>query len=411
MKRDKLSLIMEFKVDTQKETITVVIAALKAIPSFFKLYNGLPPELPKVGLFHLRKEKYTEDFTDKIFDVLYRSISSEWKLQGDIPYPFGDRRECLVNSSWVIDLDNSLVTLRKKNSIWYQIHLEETLQNRPASIADMKILTPLPPQQNESNIHFTNPTWEVDPIVSPRLVVFIGRLLNDFAHQWRHVLRSRYNKSTFQQLACAIIRIITLDFEIKEITGGRTGTGRVVWLADLPSWKPIYEYIVPLGRVTIIICQYLTHAMKLMHGDFGLKRARNEAACMSITYIVMSVREVFLYKAWTCDDHEHVYTKPEPLFNGTDNLSEKALAYLLLAAPSDNIVSSLLHCLPLEVQDMIIDNMYPSRVKSALIGCLLSLGSPYRWQGPYGPISREEVFCTRTGQSAVESVFEGDVMF
>ncbi|EER40131.1 predicted protein [Histoplasma capsulatum H143] len=92
-----------------------------------------------------------------------------------VPYPFGDRRECLVYSSWVVDLDNDLVTLRKKDRNHYQIRLSQEL-----------------------------PTTPVD------------------------VFRASCNDITFQQLATAIIRIVPFDFDAKEIYCGHAGTGRVV---------------------------------------------------------------------------------------------------------------------------------------------------------------------------------------
>ncbi|EGC48646.1 predicted protein [Histoplasma capsulatum var. duboisii H88] len=88
-----------------------------------------------------------------------------------VPYPFGDRRECLVYSSWVVDLDNDLVTLRKKDRNHYQIRLSQEL-----------------------------PTTPVD------------------------VFRASCNDITFQQLATAIIRIVPFDFDAKEIYCGHAGT-------------------------------------------------------------------------------------------------------------------------------------------------------------------------------------------
>lgn len=49
---------------------------------------------------------------------------------------------------------------------------------------------------------------------------FAHRLLRDFHHQWRHILRNNYNLVTLRVFSRAMIRISTLDFEAHENTGG-----------------------------------------------------------------------------------------------------------------------------------------------------------------------------------------------
>lgn len=83
-----------------------------------------------------------------------------------------------------------------------------------------------------------------------------------------------------------------------------------------------------------------------------------------------------------------MYTKPEPLFNGADRPPRRAVGYLFLAALPDRQVSPL-HNLPLEIKDMVLGNVSMGLVESARVGCLLSLGSVFRWESHGAPVQRK----------------------
>ena len=309
----------------------------------------------------------------------------------------------------MIDLDNDLLTLRKKNAESRRIRLHKLLQKNPVSIAVMKQSYPIPLPESTPIKDFQNPTWDHKVNVTPLQMTFISRVLEDFVYQWRHVFRSRYKDITFRKLACAIVRILTLDFTVREITGGRTGTGRVVWVADLPQWKPIPDHIIHFGLVSVFLCQHFAHAKTLIQDDFGNRRRQHRSSnpsssgCVQRTYIVLSIREVFLYKTCTCG-HATMYTKPERLFDGVDGPSKQGLGHLLMIASSTSYsVSSRLHSLPLEIQNIILDDVSLGRVESGRIGCLLALDTPFQWKGAHGTIQRQEVLTTRPRGLFVES--------
>lgn len=62
-----------------------------------------------------------------------------WRLQRDVPDPYGDKRGSRVASSWIVDLDNGLLTLRKKVEQFFRIGLHE-IQNNAA----MDVFQPIP---------------------------------------------------------------------------------------------------------------------------------------------------------------------------------------------------------------------------------------------------------------------------
>ncbi|KLJ13268.1 hypothetical protein EMPG_11790, partial [Blastomyces silverae] len=47
------------------------------------------------------------------------------------------------------------------------------------------------------------------------------------------------SKTLLPPLSVSLLSI----FEVKEISHGRAGTGRGVWLADLPLWKPFPDNV------------------------------------------------------------------------------------------------------------------------------------------------------------------------
>ena len=92
-------------------------------------------------------------------------------------------------------------------------------------------------------------------------------------------------------------------------------------------------------------------------------------SCRKLTYLVLPVREMFLYEYCGphCRMHPPRYTKPEGLFDSlgeTPDPSDIGLRYLFMAAPAPLVPSSSdskasLHSLPLEIQGMILENMSP----------------------------------------------------
>lgn len=154
---------------------------------------------------------------------------------------------------------------------------------------------------------------------------------------------------------------------------------------DLPRWEPSRSYIIHCARVRVVLSQHFAHAMDLVGKDRRLRQQQNEAnnptnaSCKSITYLILSIREIFLYQTCTCGVHKSQCTKPETLFNGTDSPSPRALAYLLMLAPPTSVsASSPLHNLSIEIQDMILDSISTGQLEAARIGCTFSLGTPFQ---------------------------------
>ncbi|KAK7218354.1 hypothetical protein V2G26_006357 [Clonostachys chloroleuca] len=180
----------------------------------------------------------------------------------------------------------------------------------------------------------------------------VQKMLADFAHQWRHVLSGRFNHSTFRRFACAIIKIVTLDFEVKEITAQRQGIGGfLVWLNNLPEWEPFSGHIVRVGGASVVLSQHPCHTVHLIREDFQQYCVSKAEDDMSVvgdrTYLVFSVREVSLYRMNSMSER---CTAAERLFDGTLPPSDAAIDQLLQATLSASPVTTL-RGLPTELQE------------------------------------------------------------
>lgn len=310
---------------------------------------------------------------------------------------------------WIFDLDNDSLQIHEKDRS-RRIPLCK-LRQGPVSSTDLEPYhPPALARYHKIGEYLSEPTWDPEYDASEQQIAIIGRILEDFSHQWRHVLRSRYNDSTFRRLARAILRIATLDFEITEVASFRSAIpGSLVALRDLPRWEPFGNRIVHLGRIPIVLCQHLTHSISAIRNDFGphgahyRSKSTPHVAGDSVTYLVLSVREVFMYKAYFDGFHNPpIYTKPEPLLDGIGVPSRRAIEYLLMAAPCRSPATRI-HNLPVELQDMVLKEVSAGPVEAARIGCMLALGSTFRWETGDHTISRQDTFASRSSSSPVES--------
>ncbi|KAF1959408.1 hypothetical protein CC80DRAFT_406620, partial [Byssothecium circinans] len=316
--------------------------------------------------------------------ALRKDLPFTWNKEEvyDTVNPFGDPRQGDFESLWTFDIDNDtlLHTNRYRRT---QISLA-LLRDRPVTLADMTYLGPPVPSPVDPTAGLTEPYWKPQVQVEPRIRAFAHRILCDFNHQWRHILRSNYNTITLRVLARAIIRLSTLRFDVHEETGSRHGTGsNYVWITRLPWWEPFQDDIIPVGDVYVVVCPSIQEGISMVqehsksHTEGSLRQRER--------YMVLSVKHIMLCRATGPDKLE--YTAPEPLFNGNHSVgppSVLALDYLLWATASCiPSISTPLQLLPIEIQDIILSYASAGTVAAARIGCLLGIGSPFLWMdGP-----------------------------
>jgi len=341
---------------------------------------------------------------ESTFDIVYTRISRDWRQRDDIATPFNDRRWSHVESVWTFDLDGDILRLDKQgHRLWVPLDL---IRRQSISMSDFKPHdAPLTLAKHSVQSVHSLDCWkmkrkDIDMHNLERHKIFVSRILADFAHQWRHVLCGRYNDYTFRRLAFAIVSIVTLDFTVEEVTRSRAGTGIMVWINSLPEWDFARGHIFRVGGVSIVICQHAPHAVTLIRNDFAKRRKHERVpANKSFTYLILSVRELILYRT---NDQFHRCTEPTRLLDGIHPPSDEAVE-ILLQATQTRAPDSPLHKLPLELQDAVLDEVSAGPIESARVGCLLGIGSTFRWRCGNRNIEREGVCGSRTPWSRVES--------
>lgn len=335
---------------------------------------------------------------DSSFDELH-SIPWKWRLQDDAIPPWGDIRGCHVETTWTFDLDKDVLFFFK-NGLRRKISLG-LLRQRCVYETDLKLdVAERPPTMSLE--HASPPSyWVSSRTSSERSRPFAIRILRDFVHQWSHVLLSDYNIHTFRRLARAIVRIATMDFHIVEVDTPQRGTdGRLVTVFQLPRWQPFDSDRLWVCGTRIILTQDIISTISLIQKDSASNSATadRKAPTRPITYLLLSVKHIALCRV---DNNSLEFTQPEPFLNGSDPPSDMAIQ-LLLRAMQPNNPHTLLHRLPVEIQDMILRHNSAGSVEGARIGCVLDLGTPFLWKSGNRYLEREEVHRDITARTPME---------
>jgi len=330
---------------------------------------------------------------ESTLDSLYPQIAQVWHQQDDMVYSFDDRRYVHIESIWTFDLNDDLLRCDKQDCN-LQIPLS-LLRSRAVTMSDFEPYEPPTTSEPALDSIFPPPCWRMkrkglDSRRQARHMVFISRILAEFALQWEYILGGRYNDATFRKLASAVIRIATLDFDVEEIMAvrHRTGGGLVTWISHLPEWEPLRGNIFRVGGASIVMCQHIENAKALIREDFekrGIPQDPSRSSEQSLTYLILSVKHVMLCRInW----YTERYTTPKRLFDGTNPPSDEAVELLLEATQTDPI-TTFISKFPTELQDLILDFVSVGRIERARVGCILDVGSNFRWEGADQETERE----------------------
>ncbi|KAI9879005.1 MAG: hypothetical protein M1830_009874 [Pleopsidium flavum] len=332
----------------------------------------------------------------------------DWQPHDDIINPYGDRRGISIDSVWTLDLDNDMLVL-DKNDQTRRLHLN-VLRQRPITFEDFEAYEPETIPKIDVRVAFPNPYWNPTDNVLERTEAFVTRILEDFAYQWRHVLRNRYNESTFRKLAWAVIRIAMLDFNVvEEAPRRRSRNFRMVDVHQLPEWKPLDTTVVQIRSVWVVLSQDIKNSLSLIREDYANRKDngkfsnRHGKLNQSVTYLVLSLRHIMLCNI---DDKTLEYTQPEPLFDGTNSPTKGAVKLLLIALHAAHTTTPIDY-LPAELQDDILSSVSEGEIEGARIGCILNLGTTFLWKSRDRPLERVESWRNRTTGPLEQQIWFG----
>jgi hypothetical protein len=157
--------------------------------------------------------------------------------------------------------------------------------------------------------------------------------------------------------------------------------------------------------------RHIPHANAMIRNDFAKaalsmpSHMASESSDEYRSYLILTVREVILF---LIKSDSEIYTKPERLFNGYDPPCDGAIK-LLLEATYGRFNKTLTHLLPIEWQDLILENVSAGPIERARVGCILESGSIFTWKCRNRNVEREEGCRNRTQSTPVDShIWFGD---
>jgi hypothetical protein len=343
--------------------------------------------------------------TEAILAALMEAVRRPWRQHEDVVNPLGDKRGVFAKSVWIFDLVRD-VLYHNKADLNSRIPLYLALQ-RPVTASDFEPYEKpaMPPKVDLTRV-LPGPYWKPIKAVPERTMRLATRMLDDFNFQWRHIFRNAYNDATFRRLARAIVRISSMDFNIVEVSGRRCrlGEGPYVSNFESPKWKTFDSHVVSASNVRIVLSQDLGHAIRVAQDDFiGRRPSQGDdvsgAEGAPQIYLALSVRHVLLCHV---SDGCTKYSKPEPLLDGVNSPSDRAVELLLMAVNSSNLAHSRLNRIPPELQDEVLSHVSLGPLKAAQLGCLLNIGTLFRWEHAGRAIKSDTALRTRVESSAIE---------
>lgn len=332
----------------------MVLARLQGISKSKSMLACLPGSSNSLHSLTMRE--------DDRFNALHKGIAEKWVLRDETVKLFGDKRK---NLRFVcsFDLDQDILYYSDETCGYGHIQIPlsrfRDSKHGPVQASEFtpfELSSPSPLNLTE----FSPPFKEPSTPISDRRLQFASRILSDFAHQWRHVLRSCYVDPTFRRFARAIVSIATYTFQVDEVSISQHISFRssYVTIVDVPVWEPYEHHILRIGGTTVVLDQDLQSALNIAREDAKVLRgtgSKEPTAAQANTYLLLSVRHMM-----AC----HV--------DSTGNFSYTAPTTLL---PPRTPV----HHLPLEIQDRILEQVSEGPIEAARLGCLLELGSPFTW--------------------------------
>jgi len=250
---------------------------------------------------------------DETFDALHKGLAEKWVVRDETAKPFGDRRQ---NLRFVCSFDLDQDTLYYSDDTFGYGHIQLPLsrfRDSKAGSVQVSEFTPfeLPSPSQLQLIDFPPPFKRPSMPISDRRLQSISRVITDFAHQWRHVLRSCYADPTLRRFARAIVKIATYSFRVDEVSITQHISFRrfYVTTVDVPSWEPYECHVLHIGATKIILDQDLQSALKTAREHAKVPRSptlsTNSTVISASTYLLMSVRHMMVCHVSSTGNFSH----------------------------------------------------------------------------------------------------------
>lgn len=309
-----------------------------------------------------------------------------WKRRTDTVDPLGDERGSADNV-FTINLNNQafFYFASLASNSWLTESLRAPFSQARSGLLSCEDFTWFTPPSAPTLKPIPGPYWIVPVNSYPRKMAFVIRLLEDFNNEWRHILRSRYRDTTMRAMARAIICLASMDFIVLESTNEQRPPifqKPFTSIHSFPSWYAYETNLCTIGRLRMFLNQDLVNGLCRLRREIHktrqvLKPWQSMTPCLillcSIRHIMLCSVSPFGYLS---------YTQTHSLCNGFDKPSPSAISLLILAVSYAHSPprQTPLHHLPVQIQDLILDQLTDGPIECARLGCKLGLGLPFLWK-------------------------------
>ncbi|KAJ3537231.1 hypothetical protein NM208_g6399 [Fusarium decemcellulare] len=316
---------------------------------------------------------------DQLLESIKKGLPVGWRKTYDVVNPFGDARSDGLESVWLFDLETDTLFLRKRDG-FCSASLSVARQ-RELNMANFTAVSSPDPTDHIDQLNLDE-TWVPNFECISETKSLPRKILRDFVYTWRHVLRRQQNDTTFSRLAHAVMSIATLKLSVVE-RSAFDHSPEYPWVSieDLPQWDIPNNNIFRAGASSFVLTQDVLHGVDLVRQHIKTRNADEKTfSAGGETYAILTLRHIVVCRV---GENGLEWTRPEVFFSSEETLSDRAVDMLLWAARSSP-AQTMLHKLPIEIQDKILYLSHASSIAAAsgpiapaILGCQLGLGSPY----------------------------------
>jgi len=387
-------------------------------------------------------DAYNELFDALTDDPSYRRyphstvVRSYAALRGDTP---------LV---WTVDLDRGRIFYDRDG-----VHLVYNIkapQRRPLRIRDFDRYVPLevPILSSKQSSKICSYAAAPRDVVPDRLYRLVYRIASDYERNWREAGFS-VQRDGLHHLAMGLLSCFTLELDVQQVErfdlhtfkhSNRVNPNNLLRWRIWPSPQVITT--VSLGTNQIIFTERMDLATTLVHEHFSnvvLQRLGNfeyprsdyktphaklpsirtgyHGFYVKVHYVVISIKEIQCFtKVHNKHETTMACTPVETFFSGTGLPSEIGVRWLLNAIYRYTYpVNTLIHTLPIELQEMVLDYAFPSFSSNvfdrAIFAAQLDIGLPFdfkRLKYPFRTCDLTEKRAMNTRHPEYQIRFWGD---
>ncbi|KAF2789438.1 hypothetical protein K505DRAFT_328237 [Melanomma pulvis-pyrius CBS 109.77] len=301
---------------------------------------------------------------------------------------------------WTVDFDQERVFLDRENL--HLVHPCSRYGMFKLRIERFEPYTPadLPPWK-PTQLHRC---WTLPDVIPQQLFDLVYRLVSDYYRSWYGRRFSIESPRGLQQLGFGLLSCLTLNFKTTSWHPDTFNSDSWPWETNMSSnllrWRtwptPPVVPTIDLGRVVIIFTARLEDAARLVQTHYmqAIGKTTNRPSPFPDTiYVVTTLRALQVFKK-TQTTTEATFAVSFLYDDGT--LSPVAVRWFLNAIHGHGYpLTTQIHRLPIEIQELILENASTCDIDRAVYASILGIGVPFNWKSGNIPLKHLELLNIR----------------